>query len=157
MLREHMGEQEQDKKGKGELEKKGRGRKKQTKAKEKEQSKTVLKRKRRKHNWDKRRHYKERTGIDREKIIEKIISLLERIKPNKPASAFHFSFIVCVRLVLTNVGRGIFCTSPLCHPSVHFVSRYCIFVSAPAFCLILSPASSSPFSLLCLSQAMNEM
>jgi len=48
VLREHMGEQEQDKKGKGEQEKKGRGRKKQTEAKKKEQSKMALKKKKEK-------------------------------------------------------------------------------------------------------------
>lgn len=48
VLREHMGEQEQDKKGKGEQEKKGRGRKKQMEANKKEQSEIALERKRKK-------------------------------------------------------------------------------------------------------------
>lgn len=67
VLREHMGEREQDKKDKGEQEKKGRGRKKQTEAKKKEQSKMALKRKRRKDKWERRRHCKEMTGTDRKK------------------------------------------------------------------------------------------
>lgn len=91
-----MREQKQDKKDKGEQEKKGRGRKKQTEANKGTKQDGIEKEKEKRQKGEGiARKWQELTG---EKIIEKIISVLERIKPNKLACAFHFSFTVCVHV-----------------------------------------------------------